>query len=57
MPKLTTKGRVTIPLRIRRALRLQTGDRVDFVEVAKGQFAMRPLKRQRRKTSRPRRDP
>jgi antitoxin PrlF len=38
MPKLTTKGRVTIPLRIRTALGLQTGDRIEFVEVGKGEF-------------------
>jgi AbrB family looped-hinge helix DNA binding protein len=40
MPKITTGGRVTIPKRIRMILRLRAGDRVEFLEVEKGEFAM-----------------
>jgi antitoxin PrlF len=37
---VTSKGQITIPVRVRSALGLATGDRVEFVEMAKGQFAM-----------------
>ncbi len=37
---LTSKGQITIPSRVRSALGLDAGDRVEFVEVEKGQFAM-----------------
>ncbi|MEH6459549.1 AbrB/MazE/SpoVT family DNA-binding domain-containing protein [Chitinimonas sp. JJ19] len=37
---LTTKGQVTIPAAVRGALGLHAGDRVDFVELEKGQFAI-----------------
>jgi len=37
---LSTKGQVTIPAAVRGALGLQAGDRVDFVELEKGQFAI-----------------
>ncbi|MGB9198715.1 MAG: AbrB/MazE/SpoVT family DNA-binding domain-containing protein [Terriglobales bacterium] len=37
---LTSKGQVTIPARVRRALGLEAGDRVEFVEQEKGQFAI-----------------
>lgn len=37
---LTSKGQVTIPSRVRRALGLEAGDRVEFVEQEKGQFAI-----------------
>jgi AbrB family looped-hinge helix DNA binding protein len=40
MPKLTTAGRVTIPLRIRAALGVRAGDRVDFVATENGEFRM-----------------
>ena len=40
--KLTSKGRVTIPLAVRRKLGLDTGDRVEFVELAPGEFALKP---------------
>ena len=30
--KITSKGQITIPLRVRRKLNLNTGDRVEFVE-------------------------
>ena len=37
---LTTKGQITIPVQVRSALGLHSGDRVEFVETAKGQFAI-----------------
>jgi AbrB family looped-hinge helix DNA binding protein len=35
---ITTKGQITIPASVRVALGVDTGDRVEFVEVAKGRF-------------------
>jgi antitoxin PrlF len=35
---LTSKGQITIPSDVRRALNVQTGDRVEFVEVEPGRF-------------------
>jgi antitoxin PrlF len=37
---LTSKGQITIPSQVRHALGLEAGDRVEFVEQAKGQFAI-----------------
>lgn len=37
---LTTKAQITIPVKVRRALNVETGDRVDFVEVKPGPFEM-----------------
>ena len=39
---LTSKGQVTIPARVRQALGLDSGDRIEFVEIAKNQFAIIP---------------
>jgi antitoxin PrlF len=39
---LTSKGQITIPAKIRAALGLQAGDKIDFVETGAGQFAIRP---------------
>jgi antitoxin PrlF len=39
---LTTKGQITIPLAVRRKLGLDAGDRVEFVELAPGEFALKP---------------
>ena len=57
---LTTKGQVTIPLDVRRRLGLSAGDRIEFVEVENGTFAIKPaiddvrsLKGLLRKPSRP----
>jgi AbrB family looped-hinge helix DNA binding protein len=36
---MTSKGQVTIPVQVRNALGLDAGDRIEFVEVKKGQFA------------------
>jgi antitoxin PrlF len=37
---LTSKGQITIPAQVRQALGVDAGDRIEFVEVAKGQFAI-----------------
>jgi AbrB family looped-hinge helix DNA binding protein len=37
---LTSKGQVTIPVAVRTALGLSRGDRIEFVELADGQFAI-----------------
>jgi antitoxin PrlF len=39
---LTSKGQITIPARVRQALGLDPGDRIEFVEIAKNQFAIVP---------------
>ena len=39
---LTSKGQITIPLAVRQKLGLDTGDRVEFVEFAPGEFALKP---------------
>ena len=35
---VTSKGQITIPLKVRQALQLEAGDRVEFVEVDPGRF-------------------
>jgi antitoxin PrlF len=37
---VTSKGQITIPSQVRNALGLEAGDRVEFVEQSKGQFAI-----------------
>lgn len=37
---VTSKGQITIPRSVRSALGLDPGDRVEFVETEKGQFAI-----------------
>ena len=39
---VTFNGRITLPTDIRKQLGLKTGDNVEFVEIGKGQFALRP---------------
>jgi AbrB family looped-hinge helix DNA binding protein len=39
---VTFNGRITLPTDIRKQLGLKTGDKVEFVEISKGQFALRP---------------
>ena len=38
---LTSKGQITIPAAVREKLGLATGDRVEFVEVGPGEFALK----------------
>jgi len=40
--KVTRKGQTTIPIEIRRHLRLKTGDRIEFVVERDGKVAMIP---------------
>ena len=35
---LTSKGQITIPVRVRRSLGVDAGDRVEFIEIAPGRF-------------------
>lgn len=37
---LTSKGQITIPVKVRIALGVDAGDRIEFVETEKGQFAI-----------------
>ncbi len=39
---LTSKGQITIPASVRHRLGLEAGDRVEFVELASGEFAIKP---------------
>jgi antitoxin PrlF len=39
---VTFNGRITLPTDIRKQLGLKTGDKIEFVEIGKGQFALRP---------------
>jgi AbrB family looped-hinge helix DNA binding protein len=39
--KITSKGQVTIPVKVRRVLGLRPGTLVDFRETAKGEFILR----------------
>jgi antitoxin PrlF len=38
---LTSKGQITIPMKVRRKLGLDAGDRVEFVELASGEFVLK----------------
>ncbi len=40
---LTTKGQVTIPKKIREALRLHTGDRIEIIVTEKREAIIRPI--------------
>ncbi|HLB31616.1 MAG TPA: AbrB/MazE/SpoVT family DNA-binding domain-containing protein [Gammaproteobacteria bacterium] len=35
---LTSKGQITVPAAVREALGVDSGDRVEFVEIAQGRF-------------------
>ena len=37
---VTSKGQITIPVEVRHRLGLETGHRVDFVELASGQYTL-----------------
>ena len=42
---VTSKGQITIPAQVRDELGLATGDKVEFVEIGQGQFAIIPATR------------
>ena len=35
---ITTKGQITIPAEVRHALKLEPGDRVEFIEIEPGRY-------------------
>ncbi len=37
---MTSKGQITIPVRVRQALGLDAGDKIEFVEIEDGKFAI-----------------
>ena len=37
---VTSKGQITIPAQVRAELGVNTGDRIEFVEIGEGQFAI-----------------
>lgn len=37
---LTSKGQITIPIAVRNELQLDTGDRVEFVQIAPGRYEL-----------------
>ena len=39
---VTFNGRITLPPQVRKELGLKTGDSVDFVEIEKGRFSIKP---------------
>ncbi len=39
---MTSKGQITIPVKIRKALGLKSGTRIEFYEIEDGVFALRP---------------
>jgi AbrB family looped-hinge helix DNA binding protein len=39
---MTSKGQVTIPAEVRQRMGLASGDRIEFVELANGEFAIKP---------------
>ena len=39
---MTSKGQVTIPAEVRQRMGLDTGDRIEFVELESGEFAIKP---------------
>ena len=41
---ITSKGQITIPIEVRKSLRLNAGDKIDFLDTGNGQFAIRPKK-------------
>lgn len=43
--KVTSKGQITIPVEVRKALGLKGGDRVDFYQNAEGEFVLAPKNR------------
>ena len=41
---ITSKGRITLPKSVRERLRVDPGDRVDFVVNEEGEVVLRPLR-------------
>lgn len=43
--KMSSKGQITIPLSVRKAMKIRQGDHVEFVEIAPGRFELMPRTR------------
>jgi len=43
--KITSKGQITIPNEVRKALNLKPGDRVDFFQNLDGEYVLFPMNR------------
>ena len=39
---MTSKGQITIPIQVRKALGLDAGDKIDFFEIEKGRYVIEP---------------
>lgn len=39
---VTSKGQITIPMAVREKLGLESGDRVEFIDLGNGQFGLMP---------------
>jgi len=39
---VTSKGQITIPANVRQALRIEAGDRVEFVQIEPGRYELVP---------------
>lgn len=37
---MTSKGRITVPAKVRDALRIKTGDRIEFIQIEPGRFEL-----------------
>jgi AbrB family looped-hinge helix DNA binding protein len=48
---ITSKGQITIPVKVRAALGVEAGDRIEFVEVGKREFNIVPATRSVRELS------
>jgi antitoxin PrlF len=42
---LSSKGQVTIPVDVRKRLGIDTGDRIEFIELPEGEFVIRAVTR------------
>lgn len=42
---LTSKGQITIPASVRAALGVESGDRLEFIEIASGRYEVTPATR------------
>ncbi len=39
---ITSKGQITIPIEVRKSLKLKAGDKIDFFEAADGAYSFQP---------------
>lgn len=48
---ITSKGQITVPKEVREALRVDAGDRLEFVISERGEVSVRPLRKDVRRLS------